>query len=398
MSFRPFRSARARSAVAIVASAGVLIALAACSSEQEGSSSTSAANADCSNAAAAQDTYTKAWSTTAEELGIKDLTPVEETVCEIDTSSYKKDAPAGGYTIALAAQGPINSWGTLSEEAFKRHADEIGVSTLYASANGDATTQVDNIQQLASQKPDAMVVVPMGEGITGQVQAAAEQGIPVILCSGILPDDSGAVSTVTRQYDLLGSAYAEWLVQKLGGKGKVAMLSGLAGVPTAEYQAAAAKKVFANYPDIEVVTQQYTEWSPTVAKTVADNLITQYPDLDGIWSDSGYGDLGVVQAYTEAGKTVPPLTGDSSNAFLKATEGTDVQFALSTFPPEMSADCLDTAVSVLKGEPVLNKVFIDSPSFTNEDASQYVRKDCGDNLFVPSTLDDATLVELGLCS
>lgn len=398
MSFSPFRSVRGRSAVAIVASAGVLLALAACSSEQEGSSSTAAANADCTNAEAAQDTYTKAWSTTAEELGIQDLTPVEETVCEIDTSSYKKDEPSGGYTIALAAQGPINSWGTLSEEAFKRHAEDIGVNTLYASANGDATTQVDNIQQLASQKPDAMVVVPMGEGITGQVQAATEQGIPVILCSGILPDDSGAVSTVTRQYDLLGSAYAEWLVQKLGGKGKVAMLSGLAGVPTAEYQAAAAKKVFDKYPDIEVVTQQYTEWSPTVAKTVADNLITQYPDLDGIWSDSGYGDLGVVQAYTEAGKTVPPLTGDSSNAFLKATEGTDVQFALSTFPPEMSADCLDTAVSVLKGESVLNKVFIDSPSFTNEDAAKYVRNDCGDNLFVPSTLDDATLVELGLCS
>jgi ribose transport system substrate-binding protein len=394
---RTFRSGRGRTVVAIVAGAGVLFALAACSTEQEGASSTSAAE-DCANADAAQEQYTKAWSTTAEELGIEDLTPIPETVCEIDTASFAKDEPDGGYTIALAAQGPINSWGTLSEEAFKRHADEIGVNTLYASANGDATTQVDNIQQLASQKPDAMVVVPMGEGITGQVQAAAEQGIPVVLCSGILPDDSGAVSTVTRQYDLLGGAYAEWIAQSIGGKGKVAMLSGLAGVPTAEYQAAAAKKVFENYPDIDVVTQQYTEWSPTVAKTVADNLITQYPDLDAIWSDSGYGDLGVVQAYTAAGKTVPPLTGDSSNAFLKAVQGTDVQFALSTFPPEMSTDCLDTAVSVLKGEPVLNKIFIDSPSFTNANASEYVREDCGDNLFVPSTLDDATLQELGLCS
>ncbi len=387
-----------RTAIAVAASAGLVFSLAACSAEQEGAASTSAAE-DCANADAAQAEYTSAWTTTADQLGITDLEPVSEVVCDVDTSAWAKEPSNGDtYTIALAAQGPINSWGMLSEEAFTRHAAEIGVDTLYASANGDATTQVDNIQQLASQSPDAMVVVPMGEGITGQVQAATEQGIPVILCSGILPDDSGAVSTVTRQYDLLGSAYAEWLVQKLGGEGDVAMLSGLAGVPTAEYQAAAAKKVFDKYPGINVVTQQYTEWSPTVAKTVADNLITQYPDLDGIWSDSGYGDLGVVQAYTEAGKTVPPLTGDSSNAFLKAVEGTDVEFALSTFPPEMSADCLDTAVSVLKGESVLNKVYIDSPSFTNADAAEYVRKDCGDNLFVPSSLDDATLVELGLCS
>ena len=269
---------------------------------------------------------------------------------------------------------------------------------LYASANGDATTQVDNIQQLASQSPDAMVVVPMGEGITAQVAAAADQGIPVVVCSGILPASSKAVSTVTRQYDLLGSAYAEWLVQKLGGEGDVAMLSGLAGVPTAEYQAAAAKEIFAKYPDINVVTQEYTQWSPTVAKTVAQNLITKFPELDGIWSDSAYGDLGVVQAYQEAGKPVPPMTGDSSNAFLKAVQGTDIEFALSSFPPEQSQECLRTALQILEGEPVLNKVYIDSASFTHETADEYVRLDCDDNLFVPSSLDDEVLVELGLCS
>ncbi len=80
---------------------------------------------------------------------------------------------------------------------------------LYASANGDATKQVDNIQQLASQDPDAMVVVPMGAGITGQVQAAAKQGIPVVLCAGRLDGDSGAISTVARSYELQATLWAE---------------------------------------------------------------------------------------------------------------------------------------------------------------------------------------------
>src|SRR5438046_1033852 len=81
-----------------------------------------------------------------------------------------------------------------------------------------------------------------------QAQGGARQGSPVLLCSGRLGAGSGAVSTVTRQYELLGGMYAEWLARRLGGQGKVAMLSGLAGVPTAEYQRAAAKKVFAKYP------------------------------------------------------------------------------------------------------------------------------------------------------
>ena len=389
------RRGRLLSAFAI-GSAAMLVLAACASGEREGAGTVTA---DCVNADKAQESYTSAWASTADSLGLDNLVPVTEEVCEIDTSTWAHEpADGGSYKIAFAAQGPINSWGLLSEEAFKLRADELGVEVIYATANGDATTQVDNIQQLASQQPDAMIVVPMGAGITGQVQAAAKLGIPVVLCSGILPEDSGAVSTVTRQYDLLGSAYAEWLVAKLGGKGEVAMLSGLAGVPTAEYQAAAAKVVFAKYPDIDVVTLQYTEWSPTVAKTVAENLIIQYPELDGIWSDSGYGSIGVVQAYTEAGKAVPPMTGDSINAFLKAVKGTDVEFALSSFPPEMSATCLDTAMQILKGESVLNKIYIDSPSFTNETADKYIREDCSDNLFVPSSLKTEELVKLGLCN
>jgi ribose transport system substrate-binding protein len=380
--------------------AGLAVALVtSCSSQQEPAGGAGAGGTgQCRNATEAQAKYQQAWATARTQLGIPELAAVGEQVCEVDTARYAKPPKSGpGYRIAFAAQGPTNSWGLTSEEAFKRHAAAVGVQTLYASANGDAATQVDNITQLASQNPDAMVVVPMGDAITGQVQAAARQGIPVVLCSGRLEPGSGAVSTVTRQYELLGGMYAEWLAKRLGGQGKVAMLSGLAGVPTAEYQRAAAKKVFAKYPGISVVTEQYTQWSPTVAKTVAANLLTQYPDLNGIWSDSGYGDMGVVQAYREAGKPIPPLTGDAVNGFLKAVRGTDTQFAVSSFPPEQSERCLDTALSILKGEPVLDKIYIDSPSFTNAQLAQYARPECGDNLLVPSTLPMDQLKELKLC-
>ena len=398
----PMRATTQRRGLAPLALGVTAVLLASCSAEQEGTAAPGAAegtaDAGCQNVEAAQAEYEEAWAQAAEQLDLESLEPVEEEVCEVDTSEWAAEPKNGDtYEIAFAAQGPTNSWGLTSEAAFRHHADELGVDVLYAAANGDATAQVNNIQQLASQDPDAMVVVPMGEAITGQVRAAADQGIPIVLCSGQLSGDSGAVSTVTRQYELLGSMYAEWLAQELGGEGQIAVLSGLAGVPTAEFQTQAAKEVFAKYPDIEIVAEEFTEWSPTVAKTVATNLLAQYPELDGIWSDSGYGDLGVVQAYQEAGVPVPPLTGDSINGFLKAAQGTDVEFALSTFPPEMSMQCLDTAMAILEGEPVLNKVYVQSPSFTHEQADEYVRPDCSDNLFVPSSLPEELLADMDLC-
>jgi ribose transport system substrate-binding protein len=370
------------------------LALAGCSSERETTTASDGGGA-CSESSQAKQRYDASWEDAQGQLGLSGIKPPSIKLCDVDTSKYKKDPQNGQYKVAFAAQGPTNSWALTNEEAFKAHAKERNVDVLYASANGDATKQVDNIQQLASQDPDAMVVVPMGAGITGQVSAAAKQGIPVVLCAGRLDGNTGAVSTVTRSYELQATLWAEWMVKQLGGKGRVAMLSGIAGVPTAEYQKAAAEKVFAQHPDIEVVAKEYTDWSPTKAKTVAASLVSK--NLDGIWSDSGISDLGVVEAYEAAGKPVPPVTGDSSNAFLKAVDGKDVKFALSPFPPEQSTQCLDVALDALAGKKVPNVVNVESEAFTDEQIGKFIRKDCSDDLWVPSSLPAALQKKLKLC-
>lgn len=386
---------RGRSLLTVTAVA--VLALAGCSTQREGTNSSANGSGACEGSSDASAQYKQTWRKSASALGLSDVEAPPLEVCQVDTAEYATEPGDDGYQVALAAQGPTNSWALTNEEAFRYAAEQRDVEVLYASANGDATKQVDNIQQLAAQQPDAMVVVPMGPGITGQVRAAAQQGTPVVLCAGRLEGNHGAVTTVTRSYEMQATLWAEWLIERLDGQGKVAMLSGIPGVPTAEYQKAAAEKVFAKEPGIKVVAKEYTDWSPTRAKTVAASLLAKYPDLDGIWSDSAISDLGVVQAYREAGKSVPPLTGDSSNAFLKAVQGSDVPFALSAFPPEMSTQCLDVALDVLKGEPVPDFVNVEAAAFTDEQLKDYVRPECTDNLWVPSRLPQALLTELGLC-
>src|ERR671933_407043 len=378
--------------LAVIAAAALLIA--GCSSEKEQTAS-SGGGGPCAANSQAKQRYDQSWEKAQQQLGLSGLKPPNIKLCDVDTSQYKKQAQGGKYRVALAAQGPTNSWALENEEAFKYHAKERNVDVLYASANGDATKQVDNIQQLSSQDPDAMVVVPMVPGIKGQVQAAANQKIPVVLCAGRLEGDSGAVSTVARSYELQATLWAEWLVKQLGGKGRIAMLSGIAGVPTAEYQKSAAEKVFAQHPGIQVVSKEYTDWSPTKAKTVAASLVGK--NLDGIWSDSGISDLGVVEAYQAAGKPVPPVTGDSSNALLKAVDGKNVKFALSAFPPEQSTECLDVALDALAGKKVPNVVNVDSAAYTDKDIDKYIRRDCSNDLWIPTSLPPALLKKLKLC-
>jgi ribose transport system substrate-binding protein len=384
-------ASRLAPSLAVVAATAFLIS--ACSSEKE--QSASSGGGPCAKNSQAKQRYDQSWESSQRQLGLSGLKPPDIKLCDVDTSKFKKAPENGRYRIAFAAQGPTNSWALENEEAFKYHAKQRNADVLYASANGDATKQVDNIQQLASQDPDAMVVVPMGPGIKGQVAAAANQKIPVVLCAGRLEGNSGAISTVARSYELQATLWAEWLVKQLNGKGRVAMLSGIAGVPTAEYQKAAAEKVFAQHPGIKVVSKEYTDWSPTKAKTVAASLLSK--NLDGVWSDSGISDLGVVEAYRSAGKPVPPVTGDSSNAFLKAVKGKNVKFALSAFPPEQSTQCLDVALDALAGKKVPNVVNVDSAAYTDQQIDKYVRPDCSNDLWIPTTLPQSLLKRLKLC-
>jgi ribose transport system substrate-binding protein len=352
------------------------------------------ASAPCTNAAGAKAAIAKVWKQGEQTLGVPRLAPPNKTYCYVNTSKYKKSGP---YTIAFASQGPTNSWASSSDAYVRYVANQNHVKLLYASANGDATKQVGNVQDLLAQRPDALLIQPMSNAVQALMHRAAQSNIPVFVCTGELPNTNDIVSTVNRDYTLNGTLFAQAVVKYLHGKGEIAMISGIPGAPTAELQYQAAKAFFAKYPGIKIDTHQYDNWSPTQAKTVAASIVAKYPNIKAVWSDSSFTDVGVVQAWTAAHKPIPFVTGDSSNAFLRVAKEYDVKFALSAYPPEQCGQAIKVVLQTLHGKPVLNQVPPQSAVYTNRQLAKYFRPQCTDNLWVPSSLPAAILKQLKLC-
>ena len=128
-------------------------------------------------------------------------------------------------------------------------------------------------------------------------------------------------------------------------------------------------------------------------------MLTKYGDqIDAIWSDSGLQDVGVIQVYKEAGMPIPPMTAEPVNSFLKLAKDNNVEFAAVGYPPAHSASCLDAALAALGGQTISSFVNVDVPMFTNEQIDDYVRMDCSDDLWIPTTgLSDDLLKKLKLC-
>jgi ribose transport system substrate-binding protein len=244
-------------------------AVAAC-----GGSSDSSDSGDASDGAAGSEgnSLTESWANDWEVAGLENpgIAVSDWAISSVDTSGFKKDGP---YKIGFASQGPTNSWATVYDEALKARAAELNVELVYVSADGKEDKQVNDLNDLLAQGVDAVVVAPMGPAIAAPVKRLTDAKVPVIACAGELPE---ATATVVRDNRLNGAMYAEWIAQKINRKGNIIMLSGILATQTAVNRKDAALEVFAKYPDIKILDSGETNWSPTEAKTLMEQLLTKH--------------------------------------------------------------------------------------------------------------------------
>ena len=320
-----------------------------------------------------------------------------------DTSAYAKEGP---YRIALAAQGTSNSWSALFDEHARWYAEELGPDVigelLYADAQASADIQVPQVEDLLAQEPDALILVPMGAAaLSAPVERAMAQGVPVILCASTVDTDNFVTEVGTNLY-ASGAYLAQYLVDQLGGEGSVVLMAGIPGVTTSDVMQQGAEAVFAANPGITVLDVQPGNWSTAEAKTIMETWIAQYGDeIDGVWSGGAQMSQGIVSAYLDAGAAIPPIGGgEFGNGFLRLALENDISYAAWQYPNAMVTLCMDTALAILRGEPVPRFIdFQDSipntQNFTDAEGETYFNPNWSDDVFGPILFPEERLADLG---
>src|SRR5690606_19519886 len=113
-----------------------------------------------------------------------------------------------------------------------------------------------------------------------------------------------------------GRVTAEWLADKLGGKGNIVVLTGVPGTSVDTQRTEAAKAVFSKHPDIKIVAEGVGMWSQAVTRTELSKIMAtqSWDDIDGLWLQVGCFTANAMQL--EAGKTpeeLIPCAGEGSN-------------------------------------------------------------------------------------
>ncbi len=274
------------------------------------------------------------------------------------------------HKVALSNSYIGNKWRIEMENVFKAallmEPFKSQLDGSWFNSGNDVSKQSQQLTNLIAERVDAIIIdAASPTGLNGILNQAAERGILVISFDNIVTTPK-ALKVNTDQVKF-GETLAGWLAKKLGGKGNVIMVTGVAGTSVDQDRNKGADNIWAQNPGIKVVSRYTGMWDSSTAERNTSAVLNSLPQIDGIWCQGGTD--GVLKAFLAANRPLPPTAGEAENGFRKfmiGYNGHKVDGISVGQPPFLSVVALELARRILNNEYPKKDVTIPFPYVTND--------------------------------
>ena len=176
------------------------------------------------------------------------------------------------------------------------------VELIVNDGEGRPDKQAAQLDSFIAQGVDAVIICPADEdALAPAVKAVADAGIPIITCSADVSGNQGQV-WVGSENENGGMIVAQFVAEKLGGKGNVAVLRGPLGSSAEQGRFRGFEQAFAPYPDIKIVFDQTANWQREQAMALTENWLSTGTQIDAIVCQDDDMGLGALEAVKAAGR------------------------------------------------------------------------------------------------
>lgn len=201
----------------------------------------------------------------------------------------------------------VHPWYDVVAAGAKRAAEELKKDGMTVNVVWDSPPQADvadhnrRIEANIGRKPDGLAVSCLDAATNVQLlKEAVAAGVKLETFDTYCSDDFDFVGHKGDAQD--GADLAEFLAKKIGGKGKVGILSGSLTAANHVARVKGFKEAMAKYPDIKIVFEQPDEDSLEKAVSLTENALQANPDLAGIFGSNASNPIGAARAVVNAGK------------------------------------------------------------------------------------------------
>jgi rhamnose transport system substrate-binding protein len=238
-------------------------------------------------------------------------------------TAWTTNAKAAGddnFELAMVIKSTTNPYYNATLSGARIAAKEIGGSANnYGPTESSGQAQVELINNLADRHIPAIAVAPSDpDAVVPAMKRAQKLGAKVVTFDADSAPDGRPFFVNQSTSDAIGRYGAQLLLEAMGPKGKVAIVS---AQPTAANQnawIAAFRDEIKKYKDIEIVDEVYGYDNEQKAFDATVALTTKYPDLTGIFAPTCPGLPAVARALESvhkagtikvSGNCVPSITG-----------------------------------------------------------------------------------------
>lgn len=258
-------------------------------------------------------------------------------------------------------------------EAKAKEIGGEGVTVTAVSADYDLAKQFTQFDNFIASGVDMIVVNASDpEAIQPAIQRAKDAGIVVV---AVDVSAAGADATVQTNNIEAGQKACEYLAQKLGGKGNVAIMNG-PPVSAVIDRVHGCKEVLAKHPDISIVSDnQNGKGSREGGLEVMIGLLTANPDLAGVFTINDPQDIGADLAAKQLGRTDLVITSvdgaPDMEGVLKSADSL-VQASSAQDPYRMAQMAVEVGNELLQGKtPAQDTILIPAELITRDNVDQY---------------------------
>lgn len=296
-------------------------------------------------------------------------------------SSGSSGPSASGKNIVIAFSQAFssNSWQAANDKAAQTAANvlksEGKISKyLFTNANNDVTTQVTQINSLILQHPSVILIDPSSStGLNGVIARAVHAGIKVLVFT-----DGPVTSKLPWELEAPLAQYnkqlAEYIVQRLHGRGNVLSVRGVAGTGADQAEWSGADAAFKAAPGIKVVGSVYGDWAEASAESAVARILPGLPKIEAVMQQGGSG-LGIAEAFKAAGRPAPLIVEGNRGEELQwwAQQHAASGYTTESIDPNpgMGASAVYVGYALVTGQHVPKNLIMPNLAITQSSLGQY---------------------------
>jgi len=257
--------------------------------------------------------------------------------------------------------------------AMKLAAEQRDIELRIQYAEFNSQRQLEQIETFMAQGVDALLIAPTdSSGVTPVVADASARGIPVFTVD-IAAKGADVVSHIASDNERGGMLIAEYLAEKLGGEGKVAIVDHPT-VSSVQDRTRGFEKGLEAYPKIEIVQRVPGEGQRDKALRATQDLLSAQPNLDAIFAindDSALGALAALEAAGRENDIIVAGFDGTPEARVAIGAGKALIVDCVQFPGKVGTTTIETIAAYFDGEDVPDEVpvevaLIDQDSLTRD--------------------------------